>query len=178
MAEEPTYQGYARALFEMAQAEDAVTRVEGELFRLRELLAETPDLLKFLKDPNIQREGKRQALAELFGQRVHPVVLNGLLALSDSDRAGDLGKVIDAYMSVAAAAKQTVSGEVTTAIPLDAALRERIETVLAQSTGKNVRLFERVDPAILGGAIIQVGDQVIDGSLRRKLDQLSEQLRK
>jgi F-type H+-transporting ATPase subunit delta len=178
MADEPIYQGYARALFEMARAEDAVGQVEEELFRLRELLAESPDLLKFLKDPNIKREGKRQALAELFGARVHAVVLNGLLALSDSDRAGDLGKVIDAYMGVAASSKQQVSGEVTTAIPLEPALRERIETVLGQTTGKNVQLFERVDPAILGGAIIQVGDQVIDGSLRRKLDQLSEQLRK
>ncbi len=178
MSSDHIHQGYARALFEMAQAEGVVNEVEQQLFQLHELLRQTPELLKFLKDPNIKREGKRQALAEIFEGRVAAVLLNAMLALSDSDRAGEIVKVIDAFRDISAAAKERITGQVTTAISLDSGLRERLQNALGQLTGKQVELFERIDPSILGGAVIQVGEQVIDGSLRRKLDLLSEQLRK
>jgi F-type H+-transporting ATPase subunit delta len=71
---------------------------------------------------------------------------------------------------------QKVSGEVTTAIPLDDATRNRLATELSRVTGKSVQLFQKVDPSIIGGAIIKVGEQIIDGSLRRKLDQMKERL--
>lgn len=176
MAHDPINTGYARALFEQAQAEGVVSRVEEELFRLRELLKTNPDLLQFLKDPNIKHEGKRSAIAELFGGRVHPLVLNTLLALSDQDRAGRLLNIIEEYSTFAAAARQTVTGSVTTAITLDNATLGRLSAELSRITGKNVQLLQRIDPGILGGAIIQVGEQIIDGSLRRKLDQIQAQL--
>src|ERR1039458_9737832 len=73
MPHDPINTGYARALFEMARAEGVVTRVEEELFRLRELLKKNPDLLEFLKDPNVKHEGKRQALTTIFQGRTHPL---------------------------------------------------------------------------------------------------------
>jgi len=176
MPHDPINTGYARALFEMAQAEGVVPRVEEELFRLRELLKKNPDLLEFLKDPNVKHEGKRQAIAALFQGRVHPLVLNTLITLSDQDRGGRVLHVIEEFDSNAASARQKVSGEITTAIPLDDATLSRLATELSRVTGKSVQLFQRVDPAILGGAIIKVGEQIIDGSLRRKLDQIKERL--
>jgi F-type H+-transporting ATPase subunit delta len=176
MPHDPINTGYARALLEMAQAEGLASRVEGELFRLHELLKKNPDLLEFLKDPNIKHEGKRKALSDLFQGRVHPLVLDTLITLSDMDRAGRVLQVIEEFSASAAAATQKVSGEVTTAIPLDDATLNRLATELSRITGKNVQLFQKVDPSILGGAIIQVGEQIIDGSLRRKLDQIKERL--
>ncbi len=176
MAHDPISTGYARALFEMAQAEGVVSRVEEELFRLRELLKANPELLQFLKDPNVRPEGKRQALGDLFQGRVHPLVLSTLISLSDQDRAGRVLHVIEEFSTIAAAARQTVTGEVTVAVTLDDATLTRLATELSRVTGKNVKLLQRVDPAILGGAIITVGEQIIDGSLRRKLDQLKEKL--
>lgn len=176
MADAPKYEGYARAILAMAQAEGAVGRVEEELYRLRELLKQSPDLLKFLKDANMKREGRRHALSELFGGKVHPIVLNGLIALSDMDHAGDTPRMIDAFIQAAVAAKQKISGEVITAIPLEDALKTRLQDALAVLSGANVELFQKVDPSILGGAIIKVGDQVIDGSLRTKLNRIHEQL--
>ncbi len=176
MAHDPINVGYARALFEMAQAEGIVDRVEEELFRLRELLKTNPALLEFLKDPNIKHEGKRQALADLFGGRVHPLVLNILFTLSDQSRSGRLLNVIEEFSGVAAASRQKVSGEVITAVALDEATRARLAAELSRITGKNVQLFQKVDPSILGGAIIKVGEQIIDASLRHKLDQLKDTL--
>jgi F-type H+-transporting ATPase subunit delta len=176
MAHDPINTGYARAWLELAQAEGAVGRVEEELFRLRELLKSNPDLVQFLKEPNVKREGKRQALTELFQGRVHPLVLNGLITVADQDRASRLPQIIEEFLAIAAASKQKVTGEVISAVKLDDATLKRLEAELARVTGKNVGLLQRVDPAILGGAIIKVGEQIIDGSLRRKLDQLTEKL--
>jgi F-type H+-transporting ATPase subunit delta len=176
MPQDPINSGYARALLEMAQAEGVVSRVEEELFRLRELLKKNPDLLEFLKDPNIQREGKRKALSDLFQSRVHPLVLNLLITLSDQDRAGRVLNVMEEFSAQAAGAIDKVSGEVTTAITLDDATLGRLATELSRITGKSVQLFQKVDPAILGGAIIKVGEQIIDGSLQRKLNQIKERL--
>ena len=91
-------------------------------------------------------------------------------------RAGRLLHIIEEFSAVAGAARQTVSGEITTAMTLDDATLQRLATELSRITGKSVQLFQRVDPAILGGAIIKVGEQIIDGSLRRKLDQIKERL--
>ena len=176
MAQDPINTGYARALFEMAQAEGVVSRVEEELFRLRELLKANPELFQFLKDPNIKPEGKRQALAELFQGRVHPLVLSTLISLSDQDRAGRVLHVIEDFSTIAAGARQTITGEVTVVVTLDDATLGRMATELSRITGKNVKLLQKIDPAILGGAIITVGEQIIDGSLRRKLDQLKDKL--
>jgi F-type H+-transporting ATPase subunit delta len=174
MAHDPINVGYARALFEMAQAEGVVDRVEEELFRLRELLKGNPALLQFLKDPNVKHEGKRQALSELLAGRVHPLVLNTLMTLGDQDRGGRVLNIIEEYSAVAAAVRQKVSGEVTTAIKLDDATLARLAKELSRITGKNVQLLQKIDPTILGGAIIKVGEQIIDASLRRKLDQIKE----
>ena len=176
MAQDPINTGYARALFEMAQAEGVVSRVEEELFRLRELLKANPELFQFLKDPNIKPEGKRTALGDLFQGRVHPLVLSTLISLSDQDRAGRVLHVIEEFSTIAAAARQTITGEVTVVVTLDDATLDRMATELSRITGKNVKLLQRVDPAILGGAIITVGEQIIDGSLRRRLDQMKEKL--
>ena len=176
MAHDPINTGYARALLELAQAEAVVVRIEEEMFRLRELLKTNPALLEFLKDPNVTREGKRHALVELFQGRVHPLVLNALLTISDSDRTSHLQQIIEEFVILAAAARQKVSGEIITAINLDDATLVRLSAELSRVTGKSVQLFQKVDPAILGGAIIKVGEQVIDSSLRRKLNQIKENL--
>jgi len=176
MAHDPIPTGYARALLEMAQTENATSRVEEDLFRLRELLKTNPALLEFLKDPTIQRDGKRQALSELFQGRVHALTLNLLLTLADTDRVDRVLAVIESFSDLARAARQSVTGEVTTAAPLDDATLQRLAAELSRVTGKNVQLLQKTDPALLGGVVIQVGEQIIDNSLRRKLHQMQQQL--
>jgi F-type H+-transporting ATPase subunit delta len=176
MSRDPLITGYARALFEMAQAEQVLPRLQQEMFQLQHLLNNQLDLLQFLKDPNLRREGKRRALEQLFEGRAHPLLLNALIAISDQDRAGRLPHIAAEFLGLAAAARQKVSGELISAVPLDEQIVQRLTDELKRITGCNVELFQRVDPAILGGAIVKVGEQVIDGSLRRKLNQLREQL--
>jgi len=176
MASDPINAGYARALFEMARAEGLTEPIQQGLFRFRDLLRREPALLEFLKDPNIQPEGKRKALLELLEGRLHPVLLNWLLTLSEQGRIGRFFPIVEEFDSVAAAARQKITGEITTAFPLDEATLSRLAVELNRLTGKTVQLFPKTDPAILGGAVIQIGDQIIDASLRRRLEQIQQRL--
>src|SRR5271166_2085851 len=150
MPHDPINSAYARALLELAQAENITGRVEEELFRLRELLKTNPNLMEFLKDPNVKPEGKRQALNELFQGRIHPLVLNTLITISDADRSGRLLPIIEEFSAQASTARKKVSGEVTTAIPLDQNMLQRLTDELSRVTGQNVELLQKVDPSILG----------------------------
>ncbi|HUJ09026.1 MAG TPA: ATP synthase F1 subunit delta [Verrucomicrobiae bacterium] len=176
MARDPINVGYAQALLDMAQAEDVLPRIEEESFRLSGLLKSNPNLLEFLKDPNVTREGKRHALSELFQGRLHSLVLNLFIILSDNDRTNRLPQIIEEFISLAAASRQQVTGEIISAIELDEATLGRLAAELSRITGKHVQLLQKVDPSILGGAIIKVGEQIIDASLRRKLEQIKEAL--
>jgi len=176
MPHDPINLGYANALFELAQTEGVASRVEEELFRLRELLKKNPDLLEFLKDPTIQHEGRRRTLRELFQGRVHPLVLNMLITLSDQDRVGRVLHVIEEFSCRVASETEKISGEVATVVPIDNGTLQRLAAELSRITGKSVQLFQKIDPSILGGAIIKVGGQIIDASLRRRLDQIKERL--
>ncbi len=167
---------YARALFEMAQAERVVDRIEDDLRRLRDLLTSRGEILAFLKDRNIQHEGKRRALQDLFEDRVHPLVLDMLITLSDQDRNRRILAIIEEYSALAETARERVSGEVVTAIPLDDQTVERLAKELSRVTGKSVRLIQKVDRSILGGAIVKVGEQVVDGSVLRKLQRMEDQI--
>ena len=107
---------------------------------------------------------------------MHPLVLNALIAISDVDRTNRLPQILEEFVALAAASRQKVSGEIITAIKLDDATVTRAAAELSRVTSKDVQLFQKVDPIILGGAIIKVGDLIIDGSLRRKLGQIKETL--
>jgi len=103
-------------------------------------------------------------------------VLNMLITLSDQDRAGRVLHVIEEFSGRVASETEKISGEVSTVVPIDNETLQRLAAELSRITGKSVQLFQKTDPSILGGAIIKVGEQVIDGSLRRRLTQIKERL--
>ena len=176
MARDPINIGYAQALLELARAETVVSEVEEQSFRVGELIKTNPNLLEFLKDSNVTREGKRHALEELFQRRVHPILLNMMVTASDTDRSNRLPAIIEEFTTLAAASRQQVTGEIVSAVEIDKETLARIAAELSRMTGKNVQLFQSVEPSIIGGAIIKIGEQIIDGSLRRKLDEIRRAL--
>jgi F-type H+-transporting ATPase subunit delta len=92
------------------------------------------------------------------------------------DRAGELPAVVERFLELSAAQRQHEVAEVRAAVPLDDQLRDRLAQALSQATGKQVEVKVVVDPNVLGGVVARVGDTVIDGSVRHRLDQLKERL--
>lgn len=169
-------QGYARALFAVAEAEGQLDQVDDELYRFGKMVEARGDLREALTDPRLPADRKRAVLEELLGGRASPHTVRLLAFLIEQGRARDLLKIIDAVGEVAAERRQRRLAEVRTAVPLDARRRERLARALGAAMGGDVEMKVLVDPEVIGGVVARVGDQVFDGTVRRKLELARERL--
>src|SRR5256885_7065822 len=168
--------GYSQGIFDIAQAEGALETVENELFQFSQLFQGNEQLREKLTDQTLPVE-KRQAIVEdLLGQRASHVTVNIISFIVGAGRARELPEIVNRLVERAAAERQRAVAEVRTAIPLDDEQRRRLTQALERATGKEVELKVIIDPSIIGGVVARVGDTVIDGSVRRRLDQLRETL--
>jgi F-type H+-transporting ATPase subunit delta len=176
VARKEAIRGYAEAMFSVAEAEDALEAVEDELFRFARALEREQGLRDALADPALPAERKRAVLEEILGRRVNPVTVNLLGFIVEQGRARDLPAIVDEVVALAAERRQAAVAEVRTAVPLDAEHRERLADALGRATGKKVEVKVVVDPSVVGGVVARVGDQVIDGTVRRRLELARERL--
>ncbi len=172
MRADSVVKGYASSLFHVAQPEDLVEVVEDELYRLKEVLQKNSELREFLSNLRIAPEGKKKAVVEIFGKGVSSVTLNHLNLVIDQGRQRKLVPIIEEFFALAAAAREKVTAEVITSIPLSEKMAEKLRRALTKATKKQVFLKPRVDPSILGGAIVRVENKIIDGSVRHQLEQM------
>lgn len=176
-AKEELIDGYAEALFRVVQAEGELDRVEDELFRFGKLLERNHELKQALSDQGIDKMQRQKVLEELLADRVSPHTLGLLEFIVNQGRARQLPQILETVANLAAEARKSVVAEVRSAVPLDDAQRSELATALSKATGKKVEVKVLVDPSVIGGVVAKVGDTVIDGSIKRRLDQLKEQVR-
>jgi F-type H+-transporting ATPase subunit delta len=168
--------GYAQALFAIADAEGSLDDVEDELFRFARTVDREPRLRDALTDPGLPQERKKALLQELLGARASTHTVSILGFLIDQGRGRDLPRIIDSLMDVAAERRRKAVAEVRSAVPLDESQRSRLADALHRATGKDVELKVLVDPGVIGGIVARVGDQVFDGSVKRRLELAREHL--
>lgn len=176
MARDAATQGYAEALFQVAQAEGALDAVENELFDFARTIEREQGLRQALTDPALPADRKQAVLDDLLGDRANPHTARLLGFVVGQGRARDLAAIVDELVRLAAERRESVVAEVRTAVPLDEGRRGRLAEALSKATGKKVELKTVVDPAVIGGVVARVGDQVIDGSVRRRLELAREQM--
>lgn len=166
---------YASALYDLANEQGTVASVESDFDRLATAIGESADLAQLLHDPQVSREAAARAIkavAEVLS--LTPLTGNFLGVLADNRRLADLPSMIRAFAAIAADARGEITADVTTAHPLlDSQLAE-LSAKLAQREGRSVKLRTRVDPAVLGGLVVQIGSQMIDGSIRTRLNSLAQ----
>ncbi|MGZ4674102.1 MAG: ATP synthase F1 subunit delta [Ilumatobacteraceae bacterium] len=169
-------EGYARGLFEIARAEGTIDEVEDELFRFARSYENSDELRNALSDEQIPA-AKRQAIVEdLLGGKVTPTTTQLISMVVGSGRARDLPAIVDKLVARASSAKNLEVAEVRSAIPLTPDQETRLAAALANATGKQVNLKVVVDPSVLGGLVATVGDTVIDGTVRTRIEQLKSRL--
>jgi len=166
--------GYANALFEVARVEGSLAEVEDELFRFARTLESNDQLRSTLTDEAVPVARRQGVVEDLLGTKASPVTVNLIGFVVGAGRARQLPQIIDRLVDRAASAKDSVVGEVRSAIPLTDDQKNRLAEALGKATGKKVEVKVVVDPSVLGGLVAQVGDTVIDGSVRARLDQLRE----
>jgi F-type H+-transporting ATPase subunit delta len=163
-------EAYARALFELATLADSVDATDASLGELVRGVRGHLDLRTALVDTSVPADAKREVLREIFGESVTPEALAVVTTMVErglTDLLADLARV---FGEIAETERGIVVAEVTTAIPLDDALRASLTDKLAASLGRPVSLRERVDETILGGVVIKVAGRVLDGSIASQLD--------
>jgi len=168
--------GYARGLFEIARAEGTIDEVEDELFRFARSYESSDALRNALTDEMIPSD-KRQAIVEnLLGGKATSTTTQLVSMVVGSGRGRDLPAIIDKLVERASNSKDLEVAEVRSAVALTDDQQDRLKAALANATGKAVNLKVIVDPSVLGGIVATVGDTVIDGSVRTRVDQLKSRL--
>jgi F-type H+-transporting ATPase subunit delta len=171
MADDRTL-AYAEALFAVARAEGTLGEVEDELFRFSQTLQGNDELRKALTDAGIPAARRQQIVEDLLGGKASPTTVALVSMVVGTGRARELPRIIKRLVEMSAAEANKEVAEVRSAVPLTEDQRERLAKALEDATGKQVEVKVVVDPSVLGGIVAQVGDTVIDGSVRRRLDQL------
>jgi F-type H+-transporting ATPase subunit delta len=177
MAKGELTKGYAEALFRVLQAEGELDEVEDELFRFGKLLESNYDLKQALADQALPPDQRAKVLDALLADKVTPHTLGLLQFIVNQGHARQLPEILEDLSDIAAEARDAAVAEVRTAMPLDEDQRTQLAEALSTATGKRVQLKALVDRSVLGGVYAKIGDTVIDGTVRRRLQQLKEQVR-
>ena len=177
MPADEVVQGYAEALFNVVRAEGELDRVEEELWRFGKLLESAHELKQALSDQGIDRAQRVKVLEDLLADKVSAHTLGLLTFIVAQGRARQLPQILEELGDLAARARNSVVAEVRSAIPLDEQQRAELAEALGKATGRSVTVKALVDPSVMGGVVAKVGDTVIDGTVRRRLEQVKEQVR-
>ncbi|HEX6312015.1 MAG TPA: ATP synthase F1 subunit delta [Acidimicrobiia bacterium] len=167
---------YAGALLEVAKAEGILGQVEDDLFRLARAFEGSDELRMALTDPALPAARRVAVVEDLMGERGMEASAAMATFVVGIGRANDLPEIVDRFVEMAARERAREVAEIRSAVPLDEGQRERLASALSQATGKEVEVKVVIDPRVLGGIVATVGDTVIDGTVRHRLDQLKERI--
>ncbi|MPZ87640.1 MAG: ATP synthase F1 subunit delta [Nitriliruptorales bacterium] len=176
VAVDPGIEAYASAIVAVARVEGALARVEDELFRFARTAEANSALRDRLIDERLSAGVRIEVVEELLGGRAHPQTVAAASYVVQSGRARQLTEIADAVAALAAAERSQIVAEVRSAIDLDEGQRDRLATALQSTTGKQVSVRVIVDPQVVGGLVVTLGDTVIDGSVARRLAQVRASL--
>jgi len=167
--------GYAAAVFEEVTVAE-LEEIEDQLFRFARTVQNSRPLRHALGDRDLPVALRQQVIAELFGDQVLPATRRLAAYAVRGGRARDIVSTLDALVEAAARARGWRVAHVQSADQVGGDQRENLSEALARLAGNPVELQVTIDPALLGGVIVQVGDLLVDGSARHRLDELKDHL--
>lgn len=167
---------YAAALFEIASEQGLVDQVDRELRQVVDLIARTPDLRRALEHQLVSPAQKQGLVNVYFAGKVSQLTLNFLSVLVTKRREGFIAQIYEEYLGFANRARGIVEVEVRSATELSEANLKSLEGALARRLAKKIVMKSRIDPSLIGGVVVRVGDQLLDGSIRTRLLRLKERL--
>ncbi len=168
--------GYAEGLLAIARAEGDVGQVKRELQAVSDAVAGNDELRTTLSNNLLPAATRGQIVDDLLQSKASNVTRAIVGMIVAAGRSADLGGIVDAFGSAVAADSGASVATVRTAVALNDDQRSRLAQALASAAGGPVELTEIVDPSVVGGVVATMGDTVIDGSVRARLNQIHEAL--
>jgi F-type H+-transporting ATPase subunit delta len=167
---------YAQALFDIAQRDGIVEKIEQDLDTIDAAVRSTPMLLRVLRAPTIPRERKKALLTQIFGQGVTALTARFLALLVDRRRENVLPQVNPEFKKLSYQHRNLLPVTVQVATRMTPEERQQLTEALSRRTGKTVELQEEVEPSLMGGAVLRLGDTIIDGSVAGHLRRLRQRM--
>jgi F-type H+-transporting ATPase subunit delta len=168
-------QVYARSLFEVAEEAGKLDEVREQLGEVADVLADDRDLQVFFFSPYFSTQEKTEGLDKAVSG-AEPILLNFLKLLIEKHRMPALLRIRRVYDSLWEDYNRLLPVQITSAVELDTSIVTHIGDQISEQTGRKVELSATVEPDILGGIVVRVGNQVLDASIRRRLEQLRKQI--
>lgn len=172
---EQIVQVYARSLFAVAEEGHKLDLVRDQLGQVADALEQNKEMRLFLFSPYFSTQEKREGLHRAI-QDADPAVTNTLDILLENHRLPLISRIRREYDRLWDRANDLLAVTVTSAVDLDEAVIQRIGDEIGRQTGRRVELSKQVDPAILGGFVVRVGNAILDSSVRNRLEQLRKQV--
>jgi F-type H+-transporting ATPase subunit delta len=175
LSEEQVARVYAQALFDAARDAGVVEPVRRELGEFFAALAASDSLRNVLGDPQVETSAKTRVLAEVTrgGQQL---LANTLQLMLERGRFAAVPELNSAYDALAIVEEGVVEVEVTSAAELSPETEKKIAARIKEATGRRVEMARRIDPSILGGLVLRIGDVIVDGSVKARIRQLRRRL--
>lgn len=168
---------YAEALIDLAKSKASLKETTNDMNIVLQFLANSNDLKKFLSNPLITKEAKKNVLKDILGEQISNNSLTFLLLLVDRDRINGLDGIIQKFLELAYEEDSIAIAKVTSSIQLSAQQQQNIAEKLKIISGaKQIKLALKVDPQLIGGFTIEIGSKLIDTSIRGQLRQISSLL--
>ncbi len=166
---------YSRALFEVAQQQGKLDELREQLRQFCDALQANRQLATFFFSPYFSAAEKQEGLSRAL-EGADPTFLNFLVVLIEKHRMPVIYRVRDQYERLWEETNRLLSVEITSAIELDRETTENLGRMIGESSGRRVRLSAHVDPGIIGGIVLRVGNSILDASIRNRLEQLRRQV--
>ncbi|NLV17336.1 MAG: F0F1 ATP synthase subunit delta [Syntrophomonadaceae bacterium] len=169
---------YAEAFFAIAQEQVKIDQFQQELAEAVETIISHEELKAYMAHVLIPPSEKKEVLAKLFSSRISDTTMNFLSIVVDKRRANHLEVIYDEYQAMADESRNILKAEVVSAKHVDKQDITQLEKALAAATGKKVRVEFSIDPTLIGGIKVRIGDRVIDASVVKRLDMLKSSLKR
>lgn len=166
---------YASALLEIGERTGTLPRIVDDIHLLRGIDS-NPEAREFIRSPRVDRRKKKEFLRNVFEGKLDRPVLGLLLVLVEKRRETIFDNVADWFDRFRDLREGRIHVHVTAARALDGDQRDELVSRLASATGRQVQLHEKLDPGVIGGLVVKIGDRVLDGTLRRRLNRLRREL--
>jgi F-type H+-transporting ATPase subunit delta len=168
---------YALSIFNLARAENAVDRVEGEMDQLKNEILNNLELKKYLTDSSIPEPEKIKSMLDILGEDASSAIKAFISTLIIMDSVENAEQIYRDYVELANQLKKQISIEVISAVGLDRSTIDTIKKDIDAKTGLDVRIKNSIDRDIIGGIVIKIGDRIIDLSLKDKIEDLKTKLK-
>jgi F-type H+-transporting ATPase subunit delta len=163
-------------LFGFATRRQVVDQVADDLRSVARLLEVEHRLKAFLLSPSVAAESVIELIRNVLGPHIAPVTSNFLQLLHRKGRFDHFEEIADCFIEEVEVSRGILKAVVTTATPIEPSFEVKLRAALERVTGKSIRLEGKVDSRVLGGVVVVLGDQLIDGSVRREIERLREKL--